>query len=125
MRSTWAYGLLLAALLSWASLLHLHDPVESAVYPKCLVKQSTGLDCPGCGSSRCVRAMSHLEFKEAFLYNPLAFVAFPGLVIYALGMLFGWWKRLPSSWMPRLLRKHGALAVLLIVLVFTLLRNLW
>lgn len=41
----------------------------------CLTKLSTGFDCPGCGTSRMCLAILRFDFKAAFMFNPVMFVA--------------------------------------------------
>ena len=42
----------------------------------------TGYYCPGCGSSRALRAMLHLDFYQAFRYNALFTICAPFVGIY-------------------------------------------
>jgi hypothetical protein len=123
-RNKWPYLALLAFLLGWILLLFLIDPVAQEGYPKCPSKYISGLDCPGCGSSRCVHAMTHLEFRSAFAYNPLAFIAVPVLLFYAVAKLLGFWDQRISPRIPKVLHKHGAVIVLIVVVLFTIIRNL-
>ncbi len=48
----------------------------------CLVKRSTGLPCPSCGSTRSVMLLCQGEFSAAFHANPLGYVL--GLVLLLL-----------------------------------------
>jgi uncharacterized integral membrane protein len=64
------------------------DPARHALFPKCPFLMLTGgLRCPGCGSQRAVHALLHLEFKEAFLYNPMVVISIPFLVLLALAAI--------------------------------------
>ena len=61
------------------------DPARHAIFPKCPFLMLTGgLRCPGCGSQRALHALLHLEFKEAFLYNPMVVISIPFLLLLAL-----------------------------------------
>ena len=42
----------------------------------CLYVATTGLLCPGCGSTRMLLALLRLDFGAAFRYNPVVFVLF-------------------------------------------------
>ncbi|MBQ7016859.1 MAG: DUF2752 domain-containing protein [Firmicutes bacterium] len=42
----------------------------------CLYVITTGLRCPGCGSTRMMLALLRLDFTAAFSYNPVVFVLF-------------------------------------------------
>ena len=64
------------------------DPARHALFPKCPFLMLTGgLRCPGCGSQRALHALLHLEFKEAFLYNPMVVISIPFLVLLALAAI--------------------------------------
>lgn len=47
----------------------------------CVFHLVTGLDCPGCGMSRAVIAVSRLEFRRAFELNKLTFTVIPVLAV--------------------------------------------
>ena len=60
------------------------DPADYALFPKCPFLMLTGgLRCPGCGSQRAIHALLHLQFKEAFMLNPLVIISIPFLVLLA------------------------------------------
>lgn len=42
----------------------------------------TGLKCPGCGITRMIISLAHLDFKRAFYYNPFLFVTGPLLLYF-------------------------------------------
>ena len=42
----------------------------------CLYLITTGLRCPGCGSTRMMLSLLRLDFAAAFSYNPVVFVLF-------------------------------------------------
>ena len=39
--------------------------------PGCLLRETTGVPCPFCGSTRAFGAMASLDFVQAFRWNPL------------------------------------------------------
>lgn len=61
--------------------LYTFPPVTSGFYPQCAFKQATGLDCPGCGTTRALHALLHGRVVEAFLFNPFIFAIMSGFVI--------------------------------------------
>ena len=66
----------------------LFDPAKYAFFPKCPFMMLTGgLRCPGCGSQRAIHALLNLDFKEAFLYNPMVIVSIPFLVLLAIASI--------------------------------------
>ncbi|MAH35780.1 MAG: hypothetical protein CMO42_10955, partial [Verrucomicrobiales bacterium] len=62
---------LLGPILIGCVLLYFFDPHANDFYPKCTVKKLTGLDCPGCGSTRAAYLFLHGDFLEGFSRNPL------------------------------------------------------
>jgi hypothetical protein len=43
--------------------------------PACSLKRMTGIPCAFCGGTRCLQAIGHFHFAEAFWLNPLVTVA--------------------------------------------------
>lgn len=58
---------------------------DAGVYPRCMFRQLTGLDCPGCGSQRAIHALLHGRIAEAWGYNALLLIELPliGLLLIA------------------------------------------
>ncbi len=53
-------------------------PVDGLGVTVCWFKSCYGLPCPGCGLTRSITCISHLEFGKAWQYHPF------GSVVYAL-----------------------------------------
>lgn len=52
-------------------------------YVPCPIKEITGFYCPGCGITRMLISLLHLDIYGAFRYNPLVFISLPiGLYLY-------------------------------------------
>ena len=49
----------------------------------CVFRRFLGLYCPGCGMTRAIISVIHLDFLSAFYYNPLVF-SLPYVAIYVL-----------------------------------------
>src|SRR5262245_35573031 len=100
------------------------DPTDSGAFssPSCVVKLTTGLDCPGCGGTRAFYYLLRGNLPEAARHHALAVFAAPFLVwlsvAWAANLVFG--KRLPA---PRLTRRVVA-SVLAIWAGFSVLRHL-
>jgi len=65
--------------------------------PACVFHQLTGMPCPACGATRCVRDFIGGHFAAAFAWNPLVFCALTGIIVfdfYALAVLL---FRLPRA----------------------------
>ena len=113
------YSAILALLFLWIFFIGAFEPLNSSYYPKCPINYTTGLECPGCGSSRCVKELISLEFVKAFNYNPLAFFALPLIVIISILNIFGLTQYFRSSFIER----YGAIIVFSVITIFTLLRK--
>ncbi|WP_018800751.1 DUF2752 domain-containing protein [Salinispora arenicola] len=102
----------------------LFDPTRSApdAAPTCLLKLTSGLDCPGCGGTRALWYVLHADLPAAARHHVLLVFALPFLaylfVAWAGRQAFGW--RLPE------LRIGNKLigAVLAVWFAFSVVRNL-
>lgn len=55
-----------------------YQPLEQAsVFPPCFFHSLTGLFCTGCGVTRALRALAHLDLQTAWSMNPLAIAVLP------------------------------------------------
>jgi hypothetical protein len=54
-------------------------------FPKCVFRLLTGLQCPGCGSTRACYHLLHLDPITAFKFNPLMMLTLPFIVYGLLG----------------------------------------
>ena len=82
---------LAAAFFVAAALIYLYftGEGEGAGIP-CPIYQLTGLYCSGCGASRALRSVLHLDFYQAFRYNAVFTAVLPLLAAYfsALGISY-------------------------------------
>ena len=65
-------------------------------YPSCPMHHFTGFYCPGCGSTRTISELSHLNFLVAWKYNKLLILFLPYLIYRYLcygAICFGIWER--------------------------------
>lgn len=94
------------------------DPARSHRYPRCIFLSLTGLECPGCGTTRAMHQMLHGDLLHALDLNPLAMVALPWLL-----WRFGNWMvgRTPNS---RLADARWLYALVAVVVVYAVLRNI-
>ena len=72
-----------AAIFAAAALAYLYftGEGEGAGIP-CVFYQITGFYCSGCGASRALRSVLHLDFYQAFRYNAIFTLALPVLGAY-------------------------------------------
>ncbi|MHB1278065.1 MAG: DUF2752 domain-containing protein [Bacteroidia bacterium] len=54
----------------------------------CLIKHTTNIPCPSCGSTRSVIFLSRGDFQEAFNMNPFGYVVALIMVLLPLWILF-------------------------------------
>jgi hypothetical protein len=87
--------------------------------PECPFHHFTGLPCPTCGVTRCLRAVFHRDWTTATTINPLAFLGLGAIVLYdlyAASVLLWRWPRLRLDRTARLgrLARYTTIAALLI-----------
>lgn len=67
-------------------------PEVKAILPNCLLYESTGIHCPGCGGTRAAEALVLFNFSEAFRQNVWAVsavvIGLPFLMLAALRIRF-------------------------------------
>ena len=60
-----------------AAILYRFDPATTHFYPRCVFHAMTGLQCPGCGTTRALHHLLHGDVTGAFRLNAMLFVAVP------------------------------------------------
>ena len=80
MRSPWQAlrsAIFISAAIAGAVILYRFDPTVARFYPHCLFHDLTGLQCPGCGTTRALHHLLHGDLAGAFRLNAFLFVAVP------------------------------------------------
>jgi hypothetical protein len=54
----------------------------------CILKSTTGIPCPSCGTTRSLGSIIDLNLYSAFIINPLGYVIAVSLVLFPLWILF-------------------------------------
>jgi len=80
-------GLGIAAGYGWVIWSSQNDALHSDLTP-CLFKNSTGIACPSCGSTRSVLLLSQGYFSKALLLNPLGILMALIMVIVPFWLLY-------------------------------------
>ena len=50
----------------------------------CPFRRFLGINCLGCGMTRAFSQLAHMHLNQAFAYNALSFLFFPGYIILAI-----------------------------------------
>jgi hypothetical protein len=115
---------LVAAVVVPAALVLLYTlaPTESSWYPRCMFHRLTGLQCPGCGATRCLHALLHGDLRQAAAYN----LFFLGLLpVFVVAGVCQWWEALTGRRIPlRRMPPWAVWALFALALVFWVVRNL-
>ena len=77
-----------AVLAAGAFVLYRFDPTAVHFYPPCVFHALTGLQCPGCGSTRALHHLLHGDVAGAFRLNPMLFFVAPFAATSALSRRF-------------------------------------
>lgn len=108
-----------AALATW-TLRRLDPNAADSLLPVCPFLSLTGPYCPGCGSTRCLHALAHLDLAAAWAMNPLLVLALPALTLMLL-----WNSGLRPAGLAPLAQLLGRARLWLwLLLGFAVLRNL-
>lgn len=104
-----ALGVAVVAAVVWA-----FDPTSAGFFPRCPMFVMTGLQCPGCGTTRALHALLHGDVAAAFAFNPFTMVLLTlgvikmitppvpsrglapvAVIVFAASVVFGVWRNLP------------------------------
>jgi Protein of unknown function (DUF2752) len=114
-------GMAIAALLGGLAVVYKFPPGEYTFYPRCPVYVATHWLCPGCGATRALHALLHLDVGSALHYNALFTLLAP--VAFA-WLVFCWYRVVRYDQFPSLAIPRGLTASLVVtLLLFTLARN--
>ena len=117
--------LIAAALYGAVAYLYFVNPAEARGFPVCPFHYLTGLECPGCGTSRALHQLLHGHFLAALRLNVLTVFIVPVLLIVfgreAIAACRGKevrWHR--PNWIPA----RWPWAVVILIIAFGILRNI-
>ena len=114
------YTCILVAAAAGAALLFFFDPSQVPIFPVCPFHQLTGLDCPGCGSTRAAHALLHGHLVTALHFNALFVVSLPLLAWFGVRYIQNEIKGRP----PIVIQPFWAWCYLAVWTAFGILRNL-
>lgn len=107
----------LAAASGLAAVRVLHD--HGVHLPGCPFRAAVGFDCPGCGSTRAMLRLTHLDVRGALDYNVLCVV---GVALLAWVWVAGALRVLGKNTRSPLDHRYASRATLAVVVVFWVLR---
>ena len=102
--------------------LFLFDPSQYGFYPRCGLYTTTGLYCPGCGSLRALHHLAHGEILTALHFNPMLVLGLPFVAFFSARRALLWSSGKPLP--PFTLQGRWLIAFVIVLVVFTILRNL-
>lgn len=103
------------------AVLYHFPPTDYGFYPRCPIYSATHLLCPGCGGTRALYEMLHLNFSGALHYNALITVLMP---LEFLWFAFCWYSAVRrGAALEMRLRPGVTIALVLMALLFTVARN--
>lgn len=76
-RSAAIISVLAGILAVGGAILYRFDPAAVHFFPPCLFHSLTGLQCPGCGTTRALHHLLHGDVAGAFRLNPMLFAVVP------------------------------------------------
>jgi hypothetical protein len=103
------------------AVLYTFPPSQYSFYPRCPIYSTTHLLCPGCGATRALYELLHLNLRGALHYNALVTLLLPLALVWCAVE----WYRASRQRRPMELRlPHEAWAALLLgAALFTIARN--
>jgi hypothetical protein len=64
----------------------------------CVLKNTVGLPCPSCGTTRSVLHVVQGDLSTALLMNPFGIIVFIGLVVIPFWILYDYWNVKRTLW---------------------------
>lgn len=117
------YSIYFTLLLLLGLIYYFYNPTLYQLFPTCIFKSTTGLNCPGCGAQRATHELLHLNLKSAFAHNPLLVISLPytltGLLLYQPKLK----ERFPKI-RQLLFGTTSIIIVFIVVIAFFIFRNL-
>jgi hypothetical protein len=89
----------------------------------CVLKNTVGLPCPSCGTTRSVLHLLHGDIANAILLNPIGLIAFICMVIIPFWIIYDYWQSKRTLWSTYLLliklfqnKKFSFIVIVLVLL---------
>ena len=115
-----AHGLM-GLLVLGCGVLYSFPPQEYHFYPVCPFYAATHLLCPGCGATRALYQLLHLNFAQAFHLNALVTVLAP---VFLAWFFFWYYEVIRYHRSPEMRIPRGVvIALYAMMVIFVVLRN--
>ncbi|HVQ21313.1 MAG TPA: DUF2752 domain-containing protein [Terrimicrobiaceae bacterium] len=98
-------ALAIVALLAVATVAPLAPPSILPGWPKCLLRNATGLPCPFCGGTRAAQSLLRGDFSRALYLNAIAFPVVFAVIAVAAVLAGEAWRARPFCDWEALLRR--------------------
>lgn len=70
---------------AWVYMNYFYLQASDHTITTCMIKSTTGIPCPSCGTTRSVMTIFHGDFAQGFLINPL------GYLMIVIAIIFPFW----------------------------------
>jgi hypothetical protein len=97
------------------------NPSTHGFYPVCLFHSLTGLNCPGCGTTRALYALLHGNFRLALKDNALFVLALAALAVWGAKLV---WQKINNKPVTFNVPQKFLWTFLVLMTVFAMVRNL-
>jgi len=118
--SVFTAGVLLLVTVGGGLVVYSFDPTQTPFYPGCTFHRLTGLNCPGCGSTRALYALLHGHWQAALRDNALFMATLTAVALRAAWLLIRRWRNQPPA---SLIPTWSLIPWLIITLIFGVVRN--
>ena len=88
----------------------------------CIFKLITGLDCPGCGITRCLFSLINLDINKAFQYNALVTILIIPFTVYYLYLNYCYVLDKPNK--IKNIEHYISFIILILMILFGIYRNI-
>jgi len=121
----WQIAVGACACAAASAYLYAVDPAHGA-YPQCLLYQTTGLYCAGCGATRACHALLHGRVLEALHDNVLFVTLLPVAMVMVMLFAARAWRdnRWPAVYLSSRAIAWRGVGLLALALLFMALRNM-
>ena len=124
-RAKLKWGVVLVSLGFVAVFYRNYNPATTNYFPSCPFKALTGYECAGCGSQRAIHYLLHLDWHSAFHANALFVLALPYLLVGAVFDLIPNLSNRALRIRKKLYGTQAILVVLIIIVAYWILRNVF